>query len=164
MARELKFISWDEYMILVDSLVEKLRQRFPIGVRLVGIPRGGRILADILSHRWSEFFVRKQEWNPFQVSPECYEEFDGTKLPPDLPLCIVDDVLETGEALTEYFKFYNVGRNTKIEAAVLISKPDARPPDGLKVAVAESMSSKDWVVFPYETTEGEAKAVEEHFK
>ena len=141
----MKEISWEEYDILVTELANKLLNFFPgeEKISLVGIPRGGELLALLLSYKSGRFDVFPYEDDTFEY-PNCV---------------LVDDVLETGKTISN--TLLNCKFTTPINAVLIDKSPAYTPDKSLHADISViQINQKDWFVFPYEKIEIE----EEEYK
>ena len=122
-------LTWDELMNSVLSMSRILKGR-----RVYGIPRGGTLIATLLS----------------------YQGYELVTEPPQTPmkgLVIVDDIADTGETLNEW-------SSNGFTVAALFVREDCK---GLPHHYTHFIKERDYIKFPYETlaeaTEAEKKGV-----
>lgn len=114
--------SWEEIDELVNSLAEKIRQS---GVKprfIYGIPRGGWIVAVMLSHKLGGVPV--------------------TQNPRERFVLFVDDICDEGKSL-----LYHSNKSEEYTTAVLYARTDIFSPD----FVGEYIDNHIYVDFPWET-------------
>lgn len=143
----MKKISWEEYDKLVSELANKILNFFPgcsyKKISLMGVPRGGEMLALLLSYKDTRFQLISYNQN--------------IKMEDNVVL--IDDVLETGKTLDTNIKSFNIVSPT---IAVLIDKSSAYNKDKSLYADISIIQTndKDWFVFPYENIEIEIEKEE----
>lgn len=134
-------IDWDDYHSMLRVLSTKIRENILPGqdgkIHLVGLPRGGTLIALHLSYLFEGFYVH----------------FDGFKTAQLLDaehVVVIDDVLETGKTRVKLMNSQNL--STISYFAVLIDKSFLYgiPPADVSIMRLES---KIWVEFPYERPE-----------
>ncbi len=122
-------LTWAELMNDARSLacIVKLT-----GKPIWGIPRGGKLLASLMSY-WGCELVATPRPNPFVLQPENA----ATQSSP----IIIDDIADTGETLKPWAE-------KGFETAVLIARAGCLPmPD----TYIRYLKEKDYVAFPYES-------------
>ena len=142
----MKNISWSEYDNLVNILSSKILDAFPGNepISIVGIPRGGVLLAILLSYKNKRFSPSINRWWGDTINEH---------------VVIVDDVLETGKTLKTTIDNRYLSRRAKF--AVLIDKTKVYTSEKSIIDIAASeTSNKEWIVFPYEKIEDEIKSSE----
>jgi len=138
-------ITWERYQSMVEEMDGRIRSVLRSGpISLVGIPRGGLVVALHLTYLDSRYEV----------------------LNPDMPsgaregsIVIVDDVLETGGTREKWNQIVSgCFSPTAVLFAVLVDKAAYYriPPADIGIL---KMDRKEWVVFPYERR-GSVKEVE----
>lgn len=131
-------ISWLEYEQMLKELDEKIQALYPKEVEkinLIGIPRGGLLVALHLSYLSERYVLLDPEFHSRVVA--------GTTV-------LVDDVLETGETLVHWKTALKNQFQTSLRFAVLVDKSLCYyGHQHADVSVLE-MDKKEWVKFPYE--------------
>ena len=155
MVSNLKFIAptWDEIYAKSVSLAAKLRreERMPFNC-LVGVSRGGLVLARILSDLLDiqdvhiikcEYYSDMGETNR---KPRITQKIQGNITGKDV--LIVDDVADTGESLIEIKKYLESRKPKEMKVATLYIKPWSKVlPDFY------TSKTKAWIIFPWELYE-----------
>ena len=124
---EKKYLSWDQYNGLVDQLIDKFITNNDYQY-ICGIPRGGLMLAMLLSYK-----TNIQVITPSELSNLVYiDHIDKDKI------LVVDDIIDSGNTLKSFIaNQYNV--------ATLYKQRDC------KVDIKNYIEINDqWIVFPYE--------------
>ncbi|MDO8516873.1 MAG: phosphoribosyltransferase [Nanoarchaeota archaeon] len=117
-----KYISWNQFQIMAESLEKKINHSKKEFDGIYGIPRGGLVLGVCLSHRLSLPLLEKPETN----------------------ILIVDDISDMGNTLQNY-KF---GKYRNCTIATLYSTTWTKViPDFF---VNYKKSQDEWLVFPWE--------------
>jgi len=117
------FVSWESYHKLVEELAREIKQSGKQYRYIYGVPRGGLILAIIISHLLDI---------PLIVGMASVADQKET--------LVVEDLVDTGETLKYYKQFH-----PESDIAVLFVKSWASCKPTYYVA-----TTKDWIVFPYE--------------
>jgi len=120
--RQMSFLTWDEYTLLVEELAEKIKNSGRGYKALVGIPRGGLVLAVMISH--------------ILDIPLAY---DSRVAGQNKEILVVDDIADSGSTC------YEVAGKCGIDTAAVYKYV------GCKVEPTYfARSTVDWIVFPYE--------------
>jgi len=154
-------LSWSEYLKDIVRFGERLLGLAPGGIiHLYGIPRGGRILVDVLSH---------QNILPTGKVFCCSHSVDGSLRSLTYPavVVVIDDVWETGRTLLEQVlqvrcKVDNLYTGISVYPACLYLKGMKGSPPG-SLTYLRRIPKKYWIVFPYETLEGESQHIKATF-
>lgn len=122
----MKHITWEN--ILNDC--KELSKRIDSSYILWGMPRGGQMVANILSHQ-GNFKVIQMSRSDLLDMPKYFNQ----------KIMIVDDIVDTGDTL---FDFYQLGYKicTPYYRSILAS---FRPSIYLN-----DIKTKDWLIFPWE--------------
>ena len=124
--------TWKEFDTDIKILAIRIRKKYPDLLHIYGIPRGGKIIAVVLSHRLGLEYVD----NP-RYSPKIY--FGGKEGNEVLDkLLIVDDICDSGETIAAYTMRNTACLLTRITA---IRKPKI---------TGNWIRNKDWIIFPWE--------------
>lgn len=138
-------IDWALLEDLVSALAKKIDNYFPDDqvIKLIGIPRGGCIVAAMLTY-WNKRF-RLEQYNKLRMLA-----FPPAELYPAHTV-VVDDVLETGKTREAYLE------GNGLHLAVLYDKSYAH--EGVEHADTSvvNMNVNTWVLFPWEVLEDEQK-------
>lgn len=118
-----KYISWEE----TDVLIGKLAKIIPDNKLIYGIPRGGHIVAGLLSHHRKDLKISD---NPF-----IYEKAYNTE-----NIIILDDIHDSGKTLFHYKSW-----GFSVFTLFWRKKEEGNKPDGYVLEVKD-----EWVVFPWE--------------
>lgn len=121
-------VSWADvssFLDHVEDYFELLGER-PTGV--YGIPRGGLVLAVMISHRLNI---------PLLLAP-CSHAL------------VVDDICDTGESLSHYVLNTSESSDSRIWTTTMYCKPNSAKIE--PIIVYDKIDSDKWVVFPWETT------------
>jgi len=147
-------ITWKDYDAMIQILDARIQARFMTEVsriHLVGIPRGGLLVALHLTYLSDRYrIINPDEWTFGPGIPA------GTSV-------LVDDVLETGETFIQWktkLKYMTVPPVT----AVLVDKSKCyygHTPADVSVRM---MDEKLWVLFPYERPDDEQRAASKVYK
>lgn len=122
------YITWDEF----DGFVDDLASQISNVDYVVGIPRGGIILAVTLSHRLNikhmtvDHLEKLEEFN--------FLTYDKKKI------LIVDDISDSGQTLKNYKKQGYTTATIDVRSTT-ITKPDY---------YVNWIDNADWVVYPWE--------------
>jgi len=132
-----RYLCWDEYYALVRDLASMVLQNSPgtKPIYLIGIPRGGRLLALLMSYLHERLFIFEKG-----------EAHDPKKV----HIYFVDDILDTGMTRKVH--------GTLFPWAVLIDKSKLT---GIKPAElsAQDLTHKQWIVFPYEVSDSKEEKI-----
>ena len=121
-------VSWGEYFQLTDKLIATILQKVGFKYTYIhGIPRGGLVLAVILSHRLNLKFLETN--------------MELSKLALTEKVLVVDDLVDTGKTLETF--------SSHFDTAVLFKKPWSTVQPIYYVA-----ETTKWVIFPYEKNIG----------
>lgn len=133
------YFSWNDFEKAVQELTKQISFWDKIDF-VVGIPRGGVILAIVLSHRTG---VKHMTIDHFE---KVKGELDPKRI------LIVDDISDSGQTLKKYV---DEGYLTATwhERFSTIAKPDF---------VVEHLNNTDWVVYPWEAKD--SKAVQDYLE
>jgi hypothetical protein len=122
------FISWDEFNDNVEKLVSKIKDVDYI----VGIPRGGLILAVTLSHKLD---IKHMTVDHLEKLEDLnFLNYDRKKI------LIVDDISDSGQTL-KYYKKAGYTTATLDVRSTTITKPDY---------YVNWIDNADWIVYPWE--------------
>lgn len=121
-------LSWDDYGSYCEALANKIKHKIPDYKEriLYGIPRGGRILADILSYKLDIF---SHPYNPFEYS--IYNSI------------FIDDIIDTGNTIKKYIHKWD---NEVKVVSMFLNKSSAYKPDVYLIFNEENK----WINFPYD--------------
>ena len=122
------FISWDEFNDNVEKLVSKIKDVDYI----VGIPRGGLILAVTLSHKLDLKHMTVDHLE--KLEDLNFLNYDRKKI------LIVDDISDSGQTL-KYYKKAGYTTATLDVRSTTITKPDY---------YVNWIDNADWIVYPWE--------------
>ena len=122
------FISWDEFNENVEKLVSKIKDVDYI----VGIPRGGLILAVTLSHKLD---IKHMTVDHLEKLEDLnFLNYDRKKI------LIVDDISDSGQTL-KYYKKAGYTTATLDVRSTTITKPNY---------YVNWIDNADWIVYPWE--------------
>lgn len=127
-------VTWKEYQNLVEKLALKIKRSEIEFDSIYGIPRGGLVLATILSH-----ILNKR----LTLTPNTLED-----------ILVVDDIADTGKTLRNLLDWQRLregcsfGEPLKMKWATLFYKPRAEMKN--KLQFVEEVPNDVWVKFPYE--------------
>jgi len=121
-------ISWEQYVKYVDVICQEFKNK-ALFVRdidsVYGIPRGGVILAVLLSHKLNLKYI------------DDIKKIDSNVL-------VVDDIFDSGNTINRFFKNLNL-INIKTAAIVVNEKSN------IKASFYSFFNiSNEWINFPYE--------------
>ena len=138
-------ISWEQYHGMIEELDSRIHSAVPSGpINLVGIPRGGLVIALYLTYLDSRYEILNPDVHSFAR--------EGV-------VVMVDDVLETGKTREKWKKIVsNCFCPEKILFASLIDKSCYYHIPSSDISIL-NMDKKEWVVFPYERR-GNVKEIE----
>ena len=125
-------LKWDEYLNDINQLVYKIKEsniKFDI---VYGIPRGGLILATILSHQLNIELIDYSLLNTLYVQNKI--------------LLLIDDLVDSGNTLTKYSNLYQVKMCNDVKTATLYKHKKSLVIPNFYIKENES-----WIVFPYES-------------
>ena len=128
MAVKKNFISWNEFNDNVEKLVSKIKDVDYI----VGIPRGGLILAVTLSHKLDLKHMTVDHLE--KLEDLNFLNYDRKKI------LIVDDISDSGQTL-KYYKKAGYTTATLDVRSTTITKPDY---------YVNWIDNADWIVYPWE--------------
>lgn len=114
---KLRYVSWEEFQLAVDRIER------PDGDNLCPIPRGGFVLAVILSHKFNIPMV----------------------LTPNHRSVLIDDIADSGRTLSDWKDKYG-----DLNTIVLFRRASCSP---IGIVAAEIIMGNEWVVFPWENKE-----------
>ena len=136
-------ITWQQYHGYVEELDDQITSLIPVGsIGLVGIPRGGLMLALHLTYLDSR-----------------YEILDSDVCDERNSVVVIDDVLETGKTREKWVKIVaDCFRPKTIIFVVIVDKSACYGIPSADIGIL-SMDKKEWVTFPYERR-GNVKEVE----
>lgn len=124
-----KYVTWEEIEQDIDSIVKDLLKHANIDY-VVGIPRGGLIIAVMISHRLG---VKHMTIDHLEKLEEFDLDIDKKKI------LIVDDISDSGQTLKRFRKDYTTAtldvRNTTI---------------AIPQFYANWLDTADWIVYPWE--------------
>ena len=124
-----KYVTWEEIEQDIDSIVKDLLKHADIDY-VVGIPRGGLIIAVMISHRLG---VKHMTIDHLEKLEEFDLDIDKKKI------LIVDDISDSGQTLKRFRKDYTTAtldvRNTTI---------------AIPQFYANWLDNADWIVYPWE--------------
>ena len=124
-----KYVTWEEIEQDIDSIVKDLLKHADIDY-VVGIPRGGLIIAVMISHRLG---VKHMTIDHLEKLDEFDLDIDKKKI------LIVDDISDSGQTLKRFRKDYTTAtldvRNTTI---------------AIPQFYANWLDTADWIVYPWE--------------
>ena len=151
----MKFIapSWDEIYLKCISLAEILRKKESVPLDyIVGVSRGGLILARILSDLLDiqnvgiikcEYYSDIGETNRRpRISQKLQDDVSGKNV------LLIDDVADTGESLAEIRSYMTSRRPRSFKIATIYVKPKTRIVPDYYVG-----NTSSWVIFPWELYE-----------
>lgn len=151
----MKFIapSWDEIYLKCIALAEILRKKESVPLDyIVGVSRGGLILARILSDLLDiqdvsiikcEYYSDIGETNKRpRISQDLKEDVSGKNV------LLIDDVSDTGESLAEIRSYISYRRPRSFKIATIYVKPKSRVLPDYYVSKTSA-----WVIFPWELYE-----------
>lgn len=121
-----EFVSWEEVEQFVQRVVSVYRGNYISGV--YGLPRGGLVLAVMISHRLGV---------PLLMAP-------------NLNCIIVDDICDSGESLLHYFKNSSSDTKTLYHIVTMYYKENANE---IVPEMFQKKKKDDWIVFPWENKE-----------
>lgn len=121
------YITWKAVENFVDLVDKTVREKYPNVTGVYGIPRGGLILAVMLSHKLSV---------PLLMSPteDCL---------------IVDDICDSGESLLHYVKNSSSPNKPKYITATMVYKDNRL---GIKPDMYSRVKGEDWIIFSWESS------------
>lgn len=124
-----RYITWDYIDTAADYLAEKITESQMLIEAIYGVPRGGLIIASLLSHRLSIPLIMSR------VSSQHENE----------NILVVDDICDSGKTLEKYkiFRYPIITIHHKKSARV---KP---------MFYYEVISETDWIVYPWEREDSE---------
>lgn len=140
-------ITWQQYQGMIIELDKKIQERMKHvdgSIHLIGIPRGGLLVALHLSYLNSKYELLDADRH-FTVRP--------------CTTVIVDDVLETGKTRIHWNDALIRNLQTMPPFAVLIDKSKCYNIQEADVSVM-LMDKKEWCSFPYEVVENEEQEAE----
>lgn len=123
---EKEFVTWED----IDNFVKKIKNDYSLTklTGVFGIPRGGLIMAVLISHALNI---------PLLTSPcdDCI---------------IIDDICDSGESLLHYYKNTSGGGRKRYHIITMYYKENA-----LEVKPDYYLKNKEdkWIVFPWESKE-----------
>ena len=118
-----KFITWTQVENFVDDILELFPDREFTGV--YGLPRGGLVLAVMISHRLN--------------IPMLNHPAEGC--------LIVDDICDSGESLLHYFKNSSAEKKSSYTIVTMFYKENNL---GVFPNYWRYKKQNDWIVFPWE--------------
>lgn len=123
-----KFVTWNAVETFVNDVVKEYKEKDISGV--YGLPRGGLVMAVMLSHRLKV---------PMLTSPaqNCI---------------IVDDICDSGESLLHYA---NQSSSDEIENYHIITMYYKKNDLGIIPEKYAATKGEDWIVFPWEEAKPE---------
>ena len=123
---EKEYVTWEDVEGFVDHVVDNVDNITGV----YGLPRGGLVLAVMLSHRLHV---------PMLMSPT--------------PGClIVDDICDSGESLLHYVKNSSGEGTNQYRIATMFYKPNRL---GITPDIWGAEKDNKWIVFPWEEKEDE---------
>lgn len=143
-------LDWDDIEIAVEDLSKQLitDARFGNVRALIGIARGGLIVATLLSHK---LWPNQAELPIGALNLQSYDNHYASHVKPygrdpydwDLPVLIIDDLVDEGHTMLAAKSTY-----PKNLSAVIVSKPA-----GAHVVDynARAVPQDTWIVFPWES-------------
>jgi hypoxanthine phosphoribosyltransferase len=124
-----RYITWDYIDIAADYLAEKITESQLLIEAIYGVPRGGLIIASLLSHRLNI---------PLTMSRV-------SSIHENENILIVDDICDSGKTLEKYKIF-------RYPIITIHHKKSARVKPIFYYEVAEET---DWIVYPWEKEDSE---------
>lgn len=146
-------ITWAEYDKMIQVLDEKIQAVFMPEVRpihLIGIPRGGLLVALHLTYLNDRYAIRDYDWLSTYSALRA-----GSSV-------LVDDVLETGKTFIEW-KTRLRALTVSPQTAVLIDKSPCYYGHTPADVSVRTMDVKEWVCMPYENQLSESKEAEKAY-
>lgn len=113
-------IDWFEYNDIIDSLIKKYKSQFSKYQYIYGIPRGGLLLATVLSYKLD--------------IPVIYRLDDQENV------LVVDDICDSGKTINRFLNKYDT----------LVLFVNNKVNNDIKPTYYYNNSDGEWVVFPYE--------------
>lgn len=130
-------LSWDEIMFMTQYLAAKIKRDKIVPEAIYAIPRGGYVPAVMLSHLLGI---------PMIISSELLLEDYIDKC-----VLIVDDIVDTGQALTQILSLQK-GRSNWISVALCVRGYSSIYPTFVANEYPQPLDSPyhAWIVFPWE--------------
>ena len=120
--------SWDDIMLVTNRLINQIEKSKRMFNSIYGIPRGGLVVAVLLSHRLNIPVVDSKGINPATL--------------------IVDDICDGGETLQEVEYLFKTKYNSEMTSAVLYQRRSTMyEADFVGEVLAHDYI---WIVFPWE--------------
>lgn len=116
-------ISWNTIVKLADTISEQVSNNYKSIKSVYGIPRGGLVVALLISHRLKIPIVEKQKINKHTL--------------------IVDDINDSGKTLYKFMKLNNLDNMT----AVLFRRYNSMFKETL---YGKLVKTDNWLIFPWE--------------
>ncbi len=145
-----EFLTWEEFEAGVDILVEKIKAWDYSPDFIYGIPRGGLILATMLSHRLGI---------PLSTKLDDYGDSGANYHAQPASYIICDDIVDKGHTLMK------VLRGTHYPYGVGIRAVSLHYCDHSYIKPTEYAWKKDddkWIVYPWETEESEKDEIADY--
>jgi hypoxanthine phosphoribosyltransferase len=121
-------IGWSEYLKNIDILKEKIQNNILEFDNIYPIPRGGLIIATVLSYKLNKPIILKEE------------EINEKTL-------IVDDLIDSGKTIKELL----VRTNTKNPKIAMMYKSEACEGfQKIPLYHIDYTQKNEWIIFPYE--------------
>lgn len=129
-------IDWNDYHQMVGALSDAILTMYPGDekIHLVGLPRGGTLIALHLTYLNERFYAHFDAFNTKR-------ELDGEHT------VVVDDVLDTGKTRIKLMN--ELGLSSISTFAVLVDKASCWNVPPAQISVMP-LRTKLWVAFPYE--------------
>jgi uncharacterized protein len=145
-------VSWEEYHTLAQKLATKLLSH---GIRvdeIIAISRGGltlgHLLTDFLRVPISTFTI--QSYSNLSTQGQVKITKPLTTPIHDKHILLVDDVSDTGKTLVRALEYLKAQQPKMVTTVTLFYRPrSVYKPD----YVAKTLTTSDWIIFPYEVTE-----------
>ena len=131
---EKEFVTWEEVESFVNLVADYVKnsssyKKYPV-TGVYGLPRGGLVLAVMLSHKLNI---------PILTAPAC-------------GCVIVDDICDSGESLLHYVKDTS-GIDPKDKAYTIATMYYKENDLGIEPDIWASWKGNKWIVFPWEMEE-----------
>ena len=136
----MNILSWNDVNALVEKVVDELAGNIQFKY-IYGIPRGGLVLAVMLSHRLNLEFIQKL---PTNYPEELFDE-----------ILVVDDIIDKGETAKEYME-----KGVK-NFVCLHYKASSNIPI---VFCPQIKTDDEWILYPWESIESKQEATRKKYE
>jgi hypothetical protein len=160
MSQERIVIDWNDYLKLLEKMIQKVKTNLPLPDLVVGIIRGGFYPADFLSRTlripWAYLYVQSYDDDIVPGEVRFGRELSGTRPERSQRILLVDDLVDSGQTLhktMEWFETHFHGYDLTFQTAVLWKKVSSTFQPDLyleEIPFIEGTTECPWIVQAHE--------------